>query len=172
MEQLLRDGGDLESMDRSLLDYNAMKNANVGKCNKQQESGIVNGGTANGNGLPAVMSPTGMESYQISTSISEGSNRASSFNPALTPVTPPVSPCSPLPPPPMLQENGNGDVSGDLLMDINNVVKKDLVVRFTDKQNTVQHVTSTMPLSSETTRNTPSTAGGNKGLPNFQLQNV
>ena len=139
MEQLLRDGGDLDSMDRSLLDYNAMKSVNAVKC-----------GNSPGNGMQ-ITSPTAMVSSQLPPPIQQVSNHSSSFNPALTPVTPPVSPCSPLPPPPLLQGNGQGNLTSDLLMDAGNVVKKDLVVRFTEEQNAVSHVTSAMSSSASTT---------------------
>ena len=101
-----------------------------------------------------------MVSSQLPLPTSHGSNHSSNYNPALAPVTPPVSPCSPLPPPPMLQENGQGDITGDLLMDAGNIVKKDLVVRFTEQQNAVHHVTSAM-LTSQDDRITPSNPGGN-----------
>ena len=158
MDQLFRDGGDLDSMDRSLLDYNAMKNVTDVKCGNSP--GIINNASTNENGMQ-ITSPTGMISTQLPPPIQQVSNHSSSFpeikssfNPALTPVTPPVSPCSPLPPPPLLQGNGQGNLNSDLLMDAGNVVKKDLVVRFTEEQNAVSHVTSAMSSS-------VSTAGGN-----------
>ena len=159
MEQLLRDGGDLDSMDRSLLDYNAMRNVNAVKCGTGSSTGIISNVTTNENGM-RISSPTGIVSSQIPIPTSQASNHLSSFNPSLTPVTPPVSPCSPLPPPPMLQDNGQGDFTGDLLMECGNIVKKDLVVRFTEQQNAVHHITSAMSTSSET-RNTSSVTEGN-----------
>ena len=161
MEQLLRDGGDLDSMDRSLLDYNAMKNANSMKNCGNISPGIVNGASStNENGMQ-ITSPTALVSSQLPPPIQHVSNHSSSFNPSLTPVTPPVSPCSPLPPPPMMQGNGQGNLTSDLLMDAGNVVKKDLVVRFTEEQNAVRHITSAMSTNSQESRNMTSSAGGN-----------
>ena len=159
MEQLLRDGGDLDSMDRSLLDYNAMRNVNAVKCGAGNSPGIISNVTTNENGM-RITSPTGIVSSQLPIPTSQASNHMSSCNPLLTPVTPPVSPCSPLPPPPLLQDNGEGDMTGDLLMDVENIVKKDLVVRFTEQQNAVHHITSAMPTSLEN-RNTSSVTEGN-----------
>ena len=99
MEQLLRDGGDLDSMDRSLLDYGAMRNAQVK------------------NGQP--MSPTGGATLPPPPS---GVVNAS-------PCTPPVSPASPCED--LSASNGNSSL-----------IKKDLVVRFTEQQNCVASVTS------------------------------
>ena len=102
-----------------------------------------------------------MVSSQLPLPLQQPSNHSSSRNSVLSPSTPPVSPISPLPPPPMLQEGGQGDdVVGDLLLDAGNVVKKDLVVRFTEQQNAVHHVTSAMSISSDT-RNPSSASGGN-----------
>ena len=163
MEQLLRDGGDLDSMDRSLLDYNAMRNVNTVKCGTGNSPGITSNVTTNENGM-RITSPTGIVSSQLSIpthQLSQASNNLASCHPSLTPVTPPVSPCSPLPPPPMLQDNGHGmDITGDLLMDVEHIVKKDLVVRFTEQQNAVHHTTSAMPTSLEN-RNTSSVTEGN-----------
>ena len=161
MEQLLRDGGDLDSMDRSLLDYNAMKSANAVKC-----GGVppLSNATTNGNSMP-ISSPTGMvpnleqRKAQLGIPPPQSSNHSSNRDSSiLSPATPPVSPISPLPPPPMLQDGAHsGDLIGDLLLDATNVVKKDLVVRFTEQQNAVHHFTSTT--SSDTTRNL--SGGGN-----------
>ena len=71
------------------------------------------------------------------------------------------SPPPPLPPPPMMQGNGQGNLTSDLLMDAGNVVKKDLVVRFTEEQNAVRHITSAMSTNSQESRNVTTSAGGN-----------
>ena len=160
MEQLLRDGGDLDSMDRSLLDYNAMRNANAVKCGAGNSPGVNSNVTTNENGM-RIISPTGMVSSQLPIPGSQASNHLSSCNTSVTPVTPPVSPCTPLPPPPMLQDNGQGDFTNDLLMDVGNIVKKDLVVRFTEQQNAVHHITSAMPTSPDT-RTASSVTEGNE----------
>ena len=156
MEQLLRDGGDLDSLDRSLLDYNAMKNVNAVKCNTATSAGLINNATTNENGMH-ISSPTELVSSQLPIPIQQSSNHSSSRNSVLTPNTPPVSPMCPLPPPPMLQEGGECELMSDLLLDAGNIVKKDLVVRFTEQQNAVHHVTSAMSISS----NPSSTSGGN-----------
>ena len=46
MEQLLRDGGDLDSMDRSLLDYGANRNISV-KPNQQPPQAVLSPTMAN-----------------------------------------------------------------------------------------------------------------------------
>ena len=93
--------------------------------------------------------------------LSNPSNHSTnSFNPSLTPITPPVSPCSPLPPPPMLQDGAQQGTTSDLLMDTGNVVKKDLVVRFTEQQKAVQHVTSTMASKHSDYQNPAYNSGG------------
>ena len=160
MDQLLRDGGDLDSMDRSLLDYNAMKNINSVKCSAGNNSaGAINNVTTNENGLSAG-TPTGLLGSPPALLSDPSNHSTNSFNPSLTPVTPPVSPCSPLPPPPILQDGAQQSTTNDLLMDTGNVVKKDLVVRFTEQQNAVQHVTSTMSSKNSDYQNPAYNSGG------------
>ena len=51
MDQLLRDGGDLDSMDRSLIDYNLSKGLNVGTSGGNVNN--LNGHKADSPPLPA-----------------------------------------------------------------------------------------------------------------------
>ena len=96
MEHLLRDGGDLDSMDRSLLDYNHKNNPIV---------------TQNGqNG--------GQESPPLPAPPTQYNDKAA-IN---------VSPATPLPTP----------ISSPEGVAVMPVIKRDLVVRFTDKQNSVR----------------------------------
>ena len=159
MDQLLRDGGDLDSMDRSLLDYNALKSANAVKYGMPP----VSNATTNGNGIP-ITSPTGLVSSQVGIPPPQPSNHSSNRNSVLSPSTPPVSPCSPLPPPPHMIQDGahSGDLVGDLLSDVTSVVKKDLVVRFTEQQNAVHRFTSATSTTSSDPLNltSPPSGGG------------
>ena len=127
MDQLLRDGGDIDSMDRSLLDYGANR------------SNIVI--RTNGDGTlspPATFSPP-FHQQQQSQNLSVGVT----ITPPGSPMSPVASPAngtaSPVPPDPsvmiMQQQQQNCNA-------MSNLVKKDLVVRFTEFQNSVQHVTS------------------------------
>ena len=96
MEHLLRDGGDLDSMDRSLLDYNHKNNPIIA--------------TQNGNG--------GAESPPLPAPPTQYNDKAA-IN---------VSPATPLPTP----------ISSPEGVTVMPVIKRDLVVRFTDKQNSVR----------------------------------
>lgn len=131
MEQLLRDGGDLDSMDRSLLDYSAGR---IGSGNNGGPNVVIRGHTS-GDGA---RSPTYIH------------NHMSASTPPVSPVTPIPSPLngttSPSPPTscqPIKSEFGlTNNCSANNSAQMSNLVKKDLVVRFTEFQNTVQHVSS------------------------------
>ena len=131
MEHLLKDGGDLDSMDRSLLDYGQNKVL----LNQQQQQ--PNGGhptSASGTsttndsdlrGQPASQYPTngaaaGQHHHSTSTHAqNDASNTAAAiiFSAATPPVTPVASP------------------EGVKVMP---VIKRDLVVRFREQQNSVK----------------------------------
>lgn len=130
MEQLLRDGGDLDSMDRSLLDYSAGR---IGSGNNGGPSVVIR---AHNSGDGA-LSPSYIH------------NHMSATTPPVSPVTPVPSPLngttSPSPPTscqPVPSELGLPNCSANNSSQMSNLVKKDLVVRFTEFQNTVQHVSS------------------------------
>ena len=140
MEQLLRDGGDLDSMDRSLLDY-APGRGGPGGPN------IIIRTNNNGDGA---MSPPGSFSPPYAHQQQQSLSVGLTSTPPGSPMTPLASPAngtaSPLPPPP---PNHSVTLPGDAhVPNCNNaaamsgLVKKDLVVRFTEFQNSVQHVTS------------------------------
>ena len=94
MEHLLRDGGDLDSMDRSLLDYNHSKNPIIAQ---------------NGNGQESPPLPAPPTQYNDKAAIN-------------------VSPATPLPTP----------ISSPEGVTVMPVIKRDLVVRFTEQQNSVR----------------------------------
>ena len=134
MDQLLRDGGDLDSMDRSLLDYGAGRHGGPN---------IIIRTNNNGDGT---LSPPGTFSPLY------GQQQQHNLGVAMT-ITPPGSPMSPIaspgngsasPVPPHLSP-GDGSVhltNCNTTASMSGLVKKDLVVRFTEFQNSVQHVTS------------------------------
>ena len=103
MEHLLRDGGDLDSMDRSLLDYNHHSS------NKNTNPTIVTT-SHNGNGADSPPLPDPPTQYN--------DNKAA-IN---------VSPATPLPTP----------ISSPEGVTVMPVIKRDLVVRFTEQQNSVR----------------------------------
>ena len=121
MEHLLRDGGDLDSMDRSLIDYNHTKGlANL------PGSPVVSPGSGHAphslNGHTSVSSPTlpppphlGGQADLLDPSAGLGASIS-------------FSPATPLPTPLTSPEGVN----------VMPVIKRDLVVRFTDKGNSVQ----------------------------------
>ena len=92
MEHLLRDGGDLDSMDRSLLDYNHKNNPII---------------TQNGQESPPLPAPP--TQYNDKAAIN-------------------VSPATPLPTP----------ISSPEGVTVMPMIKRDLVVRFTEQQNSVR----------------------------------
>ena len=138
MEQLLRDGGDLDSMDRSLLDYNPQSSQQKQHQQMSQltspPSGQVraplNGGGVGGSGSGG-NSPAGQTTGvngELSAPVTP--QTAVILSPATPPVTPATSPEGVQLPP---------------------VIKRDLVVRFSEKQqNSTHHVmapSSTDPAS-------------------------
>ena len=153
MDQLLRDGGDIDSMDRSLLDYGANR------------SNIVI--RTNGDGTlspPATFSPP-FHQQQQSQNLSVGVT----ITPPGSPMSPVASPAngtaSPVPPDPSVvimqqqQQQQNCNV-------MSNLVKKDLVVRFTEFQNSVQHVTSATAPAAAASRGSerPMTSSGGQDI--------
>jgi hypothetical protein len=114
MDQLLRDGGDLDSMDRSLLDYG---NTRVCIAHQQQQQQQHTSGrlASQVNGHQALPPPPHTAPCELSTP--ETPNTAVILSPATPPATPVTSPEGvPLQP----------------------VIKRDLVVRFTEQQNSVK----------------------------------
>lgn len=101
MEHLLRDGDcDLDSMDRSLIDYNQSKVGVAGHAPN----------ILNGNGHVEISSTDNSKLLSAATI---------NISPA-TPVTTPTSPC------------------GEAGLNVMPVIKRDLVVRFTEQQNSVR----------------------------------
>lgn len=125
MEHLLRDGGDLDSMDRSLVDYNhSQKIVNNTSGHAPLPPPQNNGGSPhNGHALNSNSPPQTTPLVQVNNvdllSPSSGAGAAISISPATPLPTPILSPedCPPVMPP---------------------VIKRDLVVRFTEQQNSVK----------------------------------
>ncbi len=123
MEQLLRDGGDLDSMDRSLLDYNpAQQHPN----RKHPMSADAHAGQQLS---PGVLSPTsatagGSSAAAVNGDMSLDTPATPNTAVILSPATPPVSP-----------------VTSPEGVTLPPIIKRDLVVRFNEKgqQNSVQH---------------------------------
>ena len=130
MEHLLKDGGDLDSMDRSLLDYGQNK-VLLNQQQQQQNGGHPTSasGTSTTNdsdlrGQPASQYPTngtaaGQHHHTSTHAQNDASNTAAAiiFSAATPPVTPVASP------------------EGVKVMP---VIKRDLVVRFREQQNSVK----------------------------------
>ena len=130
MEHLLKDGGDLDSMDRSLLDYGQNK-VLLNQQQQQQNGGHPTSasGTSTTNdsdlrGQPASQYPTngtaaGQHHHTSTHAQNDASNAAAAiiFSAATPPVTPVASP------------------EGVKVMP---VIKRDLVVRFREQQNSVK----------------------------------
>ncbi len=68
------------------------------------------------------------------------------MSPILSPANGSASPLPPMPPPPVEVVGTLQNCNSNSASQMSNLVKKDLVVRFTEFQNSVQHVTSTTPL--------------------------
>ena len=70
------------------------------------------------------------------------------MSPIVSPANGSASPLPPMPPPESSgsQTSGLQNCNSNSAQQMSNLVKKDLVVRFTEFQNSVQHVTSTTPL--------------------------
>ena len=134
MEHLLKDGGDLDSMDRSLLDYGQ----NKGLLNQQQQNGGHSAGQHSGGGggldandsdaggLPAhptngaagaAAAPPHHHTHAQNDASHINNTAAIIFSAATPPVTPVASP------------------EGVKVMP---VIKRDLVVRFREQQNSVK----------------------------------
>ena len=134
MEHLLKDGGDLDSMDRSLLDYGQ----NKGLLNQQQQNGGHSAGQHSGGGggldandsdaggLPAhptngaagaAAAPPHHHTHAQNDASHSNNTAAIIFSAATPPVTPVASP------------------EGVKVMP---VIKRDLVVRFREQQNSVK----------------------------------
>lgn len=109
MDHLLRDGGDLDSMDRSLLDYN----------HASQKVAVISSSSHAHNGNGHTLESPNNQQPQIE---------------HLPPVTPPntalvLSPATPTTSP-------SSEVGG--VSSVLPVIKRDLVVRFTEQQNSVR----------------------------------
>ena len=130
MERLLTDGGDLDSMDRSLLDYNGvnskpvngtvtspMSDLNVSLLGNGNGSanGGMNGSTTNGNGVTPTATPT----------LTSPTSYKSSENGPPAPAA--LSPTA---------------VTTQMMN------KRDIVVRFTEDRNSVQNVKMTLSATS------------------------
>ena len=108
MEHLLRDGGDLDSMDRSLIDYNQAK---IAVIPPESQNGDHSSQSPTLSSLPYPL----INSDNL---LSPVPNASISVLPA-TPMTSPMS-------------------SPDGSVNVMPVIKRDLVVRFTEQQNSVR----------------------------------
>ena len=125
MERLLRDGGDLDSMDRSLLDYNPSSSPSIpANC-----AATANGKAAMNNGSIAATSPTLPSPAQLPSLNGDGGGGGSGDQAAMAP-------------PPYDEGGGGGGVTAAAAPSATpgQVAKKDLVVRFDGEKTEVKSV--------------------------------
>lgn len=124
MEHLLRDGGDLDSMDRSLTDYNQVKILNHTHTN--QEAPPTNGQNGHASSSSPDFSPPPpppVVNVQNADLLSPSNSGTGSLNAAIS-----ITPATPLPSPLLSPEGG---------VNVMPMIKRDLVVRFTEQKNSV-----------------------------------
>ena len=123
MERLLRDGGDLDSMDRSLLDYNPSSSPSIpANC-----AATANGKAAMNNGSIAATSPTLPPPPQAQLPSLNGDGGGGGDQAAMAP-------------PPYDEDGGGGCVHATPSAPPGQVAKKDLVVRFDGEKTEVKSV--------------------------------
>lgn len=136
MERLLTDGGDLDSMDRSLLDYNGINNGV--NCSKP------------GNGT--VTSPMSDLNVSLIGNGNGSANGAGGMNGSTTNgvVTPTVTPTLTSPTSYKSSENGPpAPALSPTAVTTQMMNKRDIVVRFTEDRNSVQNVKMTLSASQQ-----------------------